>query len=324
MRAVRVHDFDLSSRMQVDEVPKPDPKVGELLIKSQAVGINPVDIAIRAANHPYAKLVSPPYIPGAEASGEIVSVGNGVSGFTIGERVYGRAIDGAYSEFVRLDAKASAILPSSCSFEQGASMTVAFYTAWNALVIKAQVRPGEIILIQGGAGGVGSAAIQLAKRLGCVVITTVSSEEKSDFCKSIGADYTINYKKEDFVEKSLELTNGKGVNTIIELCACDNFDRDIDAVCVDGQIIVIGTGTGKGPETQFRVPAVMTKDVHIHGLAVINLFPKMPELIRRFSVLLGEGSLNMNIDKIFKFDKANEAHEYILEGKFLGKVILVP
>ena len=156
------------------------------------------------------------------------------------------------------------------------------------------------------------------------MITTVSSEEKSDFCKSIGADYTINYKEEDFVEKSLELTNGKGVNTIIELCACDNFDRDIDAVCVDGQIIVIGTGTGKGPETQFRVPAVMTKDVHIHGLAVINLFPKMPELIRRFSVLLGEGSLNMNIDKIFKFDEANEAHEYILEGKFLGKVILVP
>ena len=156
------------------------------------------------------------------------------------------------------------------------------------------------------------------------MITTVSSEEKSDFCKSIGADYTINYKEEDFVEKSLELTNGKGVNTIIELCACDNFDRDIDAVCVDGQIIVIGTGTGKGPETQFRVPAVMTKDVHIHGLAVINLFPKMPELIRRFSVLLGEGSLNMNIDKIFKFDEANEAHEYILEGKFLCKVILVP
>ena len=105
MRAVRVHDFDLSSRMLVDEVPKPDPKDGELLIKSQAVGINPVDIAIRAATHPYAKLVSPPYIPGAEASGEIISIGNGVSGFTIGERVYGRAIDGAYSEFVRLDAK---------------------------------------------------------------------------------------------------------------------------------------------------------------------------------------------------------------------------
>lgn len=324
MRAVRVHDFDLNSPMLIDEVSTPEPKEGEILIKSKAVGLNPVDIAIRAANHPYAKLVQPPYIPGAEASGEIVELGDGVSDFSVGERVYGRAIDGAYSEFVRLDARASAVLPSSCSFEQGASMTVAFYTAWNALVIKAQVRPGEIVLIQGGAGGVGSASIQLAKRLGCVVITTVSSEEKSEFCKSIGADYTINYKEEDFVSKSLEITNGKGVNTIVELCACDNFDKDIDAVCVDGQIIVVGTGTGKGPETEFRVPAVMTKDVHIHGLAVINLFPKMPELIRRFSVLLGEGSLNMNIDKIFSFDEANESHEYILKGKFLGKVILVP
>ena len=324
MKAVRVHQFNMDVPMRVDEVEDAKPEPGEVLIKAGAVGVNPVDLAIRAAKHPYAKLVTPPYIPGAEAAGEIIALGDGVEGWRIGQRVYGRAMGGGYSENVRLVAGAMAELPEAYSYEEGACITVAFYTAWNALVIKAQAGPGETVLVQGGAGGVGMAAVQLAKRLGCRVFATVSSDAKAKFCKEMGADETINYREEDFAERCMELTGGRGVDVVVELCACDNFDKDLDAIRVDGKIIVIGTGTGKGPGAEFRVPAVMTKDAVVLGLAVVNLFPKMPELVRRFTPLLREGAFRVNVDKASSFEDANEAHDYVLEGQFLGKVVLVP
>ena len=324
MKAVRVHEFNMDVPMRVDEVEDARPAPGEVLIKAGAVGVNPVDLAIRAAKHPYAKLVTPPYIPGAEAAGEIIALGDGVEGWRIGQRVYGRAMGGSYAENVRLVADATAELPDAYSYEEGACITVAFYTAWNALVIKAQAGPGETVLVQGGAGGVGMAAIQLAKRLGCRVFTTVSSDAKAKFCKDMGADETINYREEDFAERCMELTGGRGIDVVVELCACDNFDKDLDAIRVDGKIIVIGTGTGEGPGAEFRVPAVMTKDAVVLGLAVVNLFPKMPELVRRFTPLLREGAFRVNVDKASSFEDANEAHDYVLEGQFLGKVVLVP
>ena len=324
MKAVRVHEFNLDVPMRVDEVEDAEPQAGEVLIKAGAVGVNPVDLAIRAGSHPYAKLVSPPYVPGAEAAGEIIALGEGVENWRIGQRVYGRAIGGSYAERVRLAAGAAAELPEAYSYEEGACITVAFYTAWNALVIKAQAGPGETVLVQGGAGGVGMAAIQLAKRLGCRVFATVSSGEKAEFCRSLGADATINYREEDFAERCLELTGGRGVDVVVELCACDNFDKDLDAIRVDGRIVVIGTGTGKGPEAEFRVPAVMTKDAVVLGLAVVNLFPKMPELIRRFIPLLQEGALRVHVDETARFEEANQAHDRVLEGRFVGKIALTP
>ena len=324
MKAVRVHQFNMDVPMRVDEVEDAKPEPGEVLIKAGAVGVNPVDLAIRAAKHPYAKLVTPPYVPGAEAAGEIIALGEGVEGWWIGQRVYGRAMGGSYAENVRLVADATAELPEAYSYEEGACITVAFYTAWNALVIKAGAGPGETVLVQGGAGGVGMAAIQLAKRLGCRVFATVSSDAKANFCREMGADATINYREEDFAERCMELTGGRGVDVVVELCACDNFDKDLDAIRVDGKIIVIGTGTGKGPGAEFRVPAVMTKDAVVLGLAVVNLFPKMPELVRRFTPLLREGAFRVNVDKASRFEEANEAHDYVLEGQFLGKVVLVP
>jgi NADPH:quinone reductase-like Zn-dependent oxidoreductase len=271
--------------MQVDEVEDPKPEPGELLVKTGAAGVNPVDVAIRAAKHPYAKLVKPPYIPGAEAAGEIVGMGEGVEGFQIGQRVYGRVMGGGYAELVRLPANTAAELPEAYSFEEGAGLTVPFYTAWNALVIKAEASAGETVLVQGGAGGVGMASI-------------------ADRCQ--------------------ELTGGRGVDIIVELNSCDNFDKDLDAICVDGRVIVIGTGTGKGPMAEFRVPAVMTKDARVLGLAVVNLFPKMPEVVRRFTPILREGSLKVNVDRAVPMADSNVAHEVVLGGKFLGKVVLTP
>jgi len=324
MKAVRVHKFDLSVPMQEEEIEDAAAQPGELLIRAGAMGVNPVDIAIRANKHPYAKMVTPPYVPGAEAAGEVVAIGEGVEGFEMGQRVYGRAMGGGYAELVRLPADGAAELPEAYSYEEGAGITVPFYTAWNALVIKAEAGPGETVLVQGGAGGVGSAAIQIAKRMGCRVFATVSSGEKADYCRSLGADETINYREENFAERCMELTGGRGVDVIVELAACDNFDKDLDAICIDGRVIVIGTGTGKGPMTDFRVPSVMTKDARVLGLAVVNLIPKMGELIRRFTPVLREGTLKIHIDRALPMESANKAHDVVLSGKFIGKVVLTP
>lgn len=322
MRAVRVHQFNLDVPMRLEEVPDPAPAAGQVLIRTAAAAINPVDVAIRQGVHPYAKLVKPPYVPGAEAAGEVLALGPGVEGFRAGQRVFGRAVGGGYADRVLLDARGTAELPASYSWGEGASITVAYGTAWNALVIKAGAGPGETVLIQGGAGGVGMAAIQLAKRLGCRVLATVSTKEKADFCRRLGADETINYKQEDFAARCMELTGGRGVDVIVELAACDNFDKDLDAIRVEGRLIVVGTGTGKGPKAEFRVPGVMTKDVRVLGMAAINLAPKLPEVFRRFGALLREGALKIHVDRQVRLEEANEAHDLVLSGKFLGKVVI--
>jgi len=324
MKAVRVHRFDLSVPMQEEEIEDSVAQPGELLIRAGAMGVNPVDIAIRANKHPYAKMVTPPYIPGAEAAGEVVAIGKGVEGFQVGQRVFGRTIGGGYAELVRLPADSAAELPEAYGYKEGAGITVPFSTAWNALVIKAEASAGETVLVQGGAGGVGSAAIQLAKRMGCRVFATVSSEKKANFCRGIGADETINYREENFSDRCMELTGGRGVEVIVELIACDNFDKDLDAICIDGRIIVIGTGTGKGPMAEYRVPAVMTKDARVLGLAVVNLIPKLGDLIRRFTPVLREGTLKVHIDQALPMESANKAHDVVLSGEFLGKVVLTP
>ncbi|MEE9275406.1 MAG: NADPH:quinone reductase [bacterium] len=324
MKAVHVNAFDLDVPMTLDEVEDPRPGPGEVLVRLGAAGVNPVDIAVRAAKHPYAKFVTPPYVPGGEGAGEIVAVGEGVEAFRKGQHVFGRTIGGGYAELARMDAATAAELPDDCSDAQGACITIAYYTAWNALVIKAQAGPGETVLIQGGAGGVGSAAIQLAKSMGCRVFATVSSKEKADFCKSLGADETINYREEDFAGRCLELTGGRGVDVIVELVACDNFGKDLEAIRVDGRVIVVGTGTGKGPDAAFRVPDMMTKDARVMGLAVINLIPKLPQVVARFVPLLKEGSLKVHVDRTLPLAEANEAHKLVASGKFLGKIVLAP
>lgn len=346
MRAIRVHEFGLDVPMRVDEVEDPKPQPGEILVKARAAGLNPSDIALRSGKHPYAQMskkssaqdekkvtaeklqdafrVAPPYIPGGEAAGEVVGWADGVEGFRKGQRVFGRTLGGGYAEVVRMDAKSAIDLPESLSFSQGAGVVVPFYSAWNALVIKAQTGPGERVLVQGGAGGVGSAAIQLAKRMGCIVFTTVSGKEKADFCRSIGADEVINYREENFAEKCKEMTGGRGVDVIIETVATDNLDKDLDAICVNGRLIIIGTGTGRGPKAEIRVPIVMTKDIRVLGLSGVNFYHMAGEVTRRFLPLFKNQGLRVHVGGEFPFSQANEAHQVLLSGKFLGKLVLVP
>jgi len=324
MKAMRVHKFGLETPMRLDEIEDARAGEGEVLIETRAIGAHPVDVTIRGGMHPFHKFVAPPYIPGPEAAGEVVEVGAGVEGIRAGQRVCGRAMGGAYAGLVRLGAQWTMNLPDAYSWAEGAGIAVQFITAWNAVVINGRASAGEVVLVQGGAGGVGMAAIQLARQLGCRVLATVSSNEKADFCRSLGADETINYREEDFVARCLEATGGRGVDVIVEPSANDNFDKDLDAICVDGRIVIMGPGLGRGPEATFRVPSLMTKDARVFGVTGVNLARKMPEVVPRFMPFLREGTFKIHVDRSFSLAEANAAHELMQSAQFLGKLVIVP
>ena len=322
MKAVFVNKFGLENPMILEEIDTPEPKSGQLLIKLGASGVNPSDVATRSGKSHHSSHMKIPYIPGLEAAGEIVELGGQVREFDIGQRVFGRTLGGSYADFVCLDASVASVLPDSYSFEEGAGITLPLRTAWNALVLKAKVTPGETILVQGGAGGVGMSTIQLAREIGCRVIATVSSPDKALFCSQLGADETINYKEENLIEKCLELTKGKGVDVIVETAANENFHLDLKAIKVNGRIVVMGAGLGKNPRADFLVSDMMEKDAKVFGITGVNLAKKMPFIVSKFSNLLEKGTIKFHVDKVFSLDDANCAHDLMLSGNFLGKLVL--
>lgn len=308
--------------MRVDEVQDPIPGTGELLLRSKAAAVNPVDLITRIGNSRRAKLLKLPYIPGDNIAGEVITVGPDTRGFKVGQRVFGIAFH-SYADLVVAKADWVGELPEPYGYEEGGALPSPFFTAWNALVYAGKVQAGETVLVHGGAGGVGNAAIQLAKRMGCRVLTTVSSKRKADFCRSAGADEAIHYREEDFAARCLELTGGRGVDLIVEISAVENFKKDLEAICANGRVVIVGVGIGKEPtEANFRVQSLMEKNATVHGIVFAHLFPRLPELIRRFLPLLQEGKFRMHVDRVFPPEEANEAHALLQSGRVLGKVML--
>ncbi len=329
MKAVRVQKIGLEHPMRVEEVPDPVPEAGELRVRVEAAGVNPHEIAVRDGNHPIARAKDYPYICGMDLAGTVEAVGPGVpaegpGGFAPGDRVWGRSSKGAYAERAVLAAATSGRLPDRYSFNEGACLPVPLFTAWCALVLMAEARAGETVLVQGGAGGVGQVAIQLAKRMGCRVFATVSTEEKAGFCLTLGADEIINYKEEEVVPRVLELTAGRGAEVVVENAARDNLDADIALLAQEGRIVLIGPGTGKEPSTSLNVQSAMGKNARILGLATASLGARVPEAIRRLSPLLEVGGLRLHVGLALPLEEAEEAHRVLLSGKFLGKIVLVP
>lgn len=323
MKAVRVMRFGLEHPMELEQVAEPVPGPGEMLVRIAAAGVNPLEVAIRSGNHPRAGAMTLPYTCGTDVAGEVEAVGEGVEAFAPGDRVWGRASTGAYAEKGLLPAGSTGRLPDSMTFAEGAALPIPLLTAWNALVVKGEAAPGDCVLVQGGAGGVGYLAIQLARAIGCRVFTTVSSREKADFCLAAGAEAAINYREEDVPERVMELTGGRGVEVVVENIGCDNLPSDLKLNAVNGRIVIVGTGTGKGPEVTIPLPAAMGRDARILALSSGNLNPLVPGILRRLAPLLEGGAIRPHIGQELPVEQANESHEVLLSGKFLGKINLV-
>jgi NADPH2:quinone reductase len=321
MKAMRAHQFGGPEQLRLEEAPDPQVQAGQVQIRVRAAGINPADLVRlsgRLGNLPL------PYIPGTDVSGEVEAVGTGVTHVKAGDRIFGRALTGGYAEKTCLAASEAFLLPANLSFAEGAAIPIPFYTAYRALHHKAGLKAGETVLVSAGGGGVGVAAIQLAKLAGARVITTVGSADKAARTKELGADVTINYREQDFAAEVQKLTDGKGVEVIIENVASDNLAKDLTIAAKNSRIIVIGTGTAKGPDGQFAVMYALMKDVNILGMSLINAGPFIAEMANALTPLFSSAKLKAVVSKTYPLSEAPQALADLVAGRVFGKLALNP
>src|ERR1700704_5549819 len=239
MKAIVVHQFGGPEVLQLEEVPTPKPAAGQVLVRIHAAGVNPYDTYMRAGT--YAIKPPLPYTPGSDAAGAIEAVGDGVKKVRKGDRVYtAKTLTGAYGEYaLALDGQVHP-LPEKISFSQGAGVWVPYATAYHALHHSTAARASETVLVHGASGGVGSAAVQMARAMGLTVFGTAGTQKGVDLVRSEGAHQVFDHSKAGYQEEILKATGGKGVNVILEMLANVNLAADLKLLATNGRVIIIG------------------------------------------------------------------------------------
>jgi NADPH:quinone reductase-like Zn-dependent oxidoreductase len=319
MKAMRAHQFGGPEQLRLEDTADPQAQPGQVVIRVKAAGINPADLVMLAG---VLRALPLPYTPGADVCGEVESCGAGVTHVKKGDCVFGRALIGSYAEKTCLAAAEAIPLPANLSFEEGAAIPIAFYTAYHALHHKAALKSGETVLITAGGGGVGVAATQLAKLVGARVFTTVGSQEKAERTLTLGADVAINYRQQDFAAEVHKLTDGKGVDVIIENVAADNLAKDFIAAAPAGRIVLIGTGTGKAGDATFETLGALLKDVTMYGMSLINAGSAIPEMAATLARLFAERKIKAVVSKTYPLSDAQLALSDLLAGRVFGKLVL--
>lgn len=320
MKAIMVSQAgDASVLKFVEDVLVPKPLKGEILVKIHAAGINYVDIYYRRGYYKQEL----PFIPGQEASGVVEWLGEGVSGFSQGDRVCYTGIPGSYSEYTVVNADRLIKLDPEISFLRGAAIPLQGMTAHYLTHDYLTIKPGNKVLVHAAAGGVGLLVVQMAKHMGAEVIGTVSTKEKADIARESGVDHTILYTKNDFAEETMKLTSGKGADLIIDGVGKSTFEGDLRAVAVNGHIVIFGASSG--PADSIMPNALMPRSIHLSGGMLWNATSTHTELMRRSSEVLAgikEGWLKLRIGQVFPLEKASEAHRMLEERMSTGKLVL--
>jgi NADPH:quinone reductase len=319
MKAIRVTQFGGPEVLKLEEIETPKPGPGQVLVAIKAAGVNPVETYLRTGKYP--NLPALPYTPGADGAGMVESVGAGVNAFKPGDRVYVIGAPGTYAEKVLVSAANVFPLPTDITFSQGAALGVPYGTAHWALFHRGKAQDGETVLIHGASGGVGTAAIQLAKRAGLMVIGTAGSEKGEALVKSEGADVALDHHDPFFAEKLNKATGGKGVDLIIEMAAHTNLGKDLGFLAKYGRVVVVGS---RGP-VEINPRDGMGRDADIRFLTIANATP--PDLVQIHADLakgLQNGSLRPIIAMEIPLKDAPHAHEAILNPGAHGKIVLIP
>ena len=319
MRAIVVRQFGGPDVMKIEEVPPPSAGPGQILIRVRAIGVNPVDTYIRSGT--YARKPNLPYTPHADIAGIVDSVGSGVSRVQPGDRVYAYMVDGGGAELVRADEWQVQRLPDRASFQQGAAIGVPYGTAWRALLLKARARPGETVLVHGASGGVGTAAVQIARAHGMRVIGTAGTDDGVRLVREQGAHEVLNHRAADYLTKLPGMTGGRGADVILEMLANVNLDRDLDVLAPHGRVVVIGN---RG-RVEIDPRKMMGKDGSILGMTLFNTTrEEFHEIHAGLVAGLENGTLTPVIGKEFPLDQAVQAHVAVMEPGAFGKIVLIP
>lgn len=318
MRAIRVREFGDADSLRIEDVDVPTPGPGQVLVRVEAAGVNPVDTYIRSGTHSIRPAL--PYTPGKDAAGIVEQVGEGVS-IPIGTRVYtADSLTGTYAEFCLCDESQVHRLSDKITFEQGAGIFVPYATAYRALFQKASAKSGETVLIHGASGAVGIAAVQFAKRAGLKVIGTAGSEKGVELVKNVGADFAFDHTSEKYFSEILAATDGVGVDIILEMLANENLEKDFDVLAKYGRIVVIGN---RG-SLQFTPRLAMSKDASIHGMVLFNASKgEMEQIHAAIAEGMECGVISPVVESVFKLENAADAHRAVIGRKALGKIVLV-
>ena len=319
MKAIVVREFGGPQVMKLETAPDPAAGPGQVVIRVKAAGVNPVDTYVRSGIYPRKPPL--PYSPGMDAAGVVESVGTGVTRVKPGDRVYAFLISGAYAELAVCDETQVRPLPEKASFEQGAALGIPYATAWLALFSRAGARPGETVLVHGASGGVGIAAVQIARAHGLHVIGTAGTDEGLQAIRSEGAHVALNHHTPGYLDALAGPEGGQAPHVIVEMLANVNLDRDLDVISPRGRIVIIGN-RGRG---EIDARKAMGKDATIRGLMVFNASrEELHEAFAGISAGLETGVLRPRIGRRIPLADAAQAHEAVMSPGALGKIVLIP
>jgi NADPH2:quinone reductase len=301
----------------------PQPKPGEVLIKVAAAGINRPDVLQRAGAYPAPPGASD--LPGLEVAGIVAALGEGVTSPAIGAQVCALAPGGGYAEFCTADARHCLPLPQGYDMIRAAALPETFFTVWHNVVERGQLKTGERFLVHGGAGGIGTTAIQLAKALGATVFSTANGEAKCQACRDLGADIAIDYSTADFVEVIKAETKGKGIDVILDMVGGDYLARNIKCLAADGRMVSIAFLRGSAAE--LNLMPVMLKRLTLTGS---TLRPQSNDAKARMArglaetvwPLLDKGTIAPLIHAVFPLAEAAKAHALMESNAHVGKIVL--
>ena len=315
MKIIRFHETGGPGVLVLEENDDPKPKAGQALVRVWAAGVNPTDILARKGQTPnyYSQIGT----IGRDASGVVEALGDGVTSVKLGDEVIIRTNLAGYAELAVATEEFLFPAPPNLSHIDAASVGVAFTTAWDAVVNKAQVQPGQTVLVPGAAGGAGIAGVQMAKLYGATVIGAASTPEKLAWVKEQGADHVVNYTEDDWPAQVKEMTNGDGVDAIIDGVSGSFFPRYFECIRDGAAIAIYGSAAGR--DTTFHIPRLYGTYARILGSR--GNFTSHEDFLKVLD-LLNDGKLRATVDRTWPLGEATEAHRYMEARKVKGKIVL--
>ncbi len=323
MKAMVCEAFGGPEVLALRDVPDPPPPgPGEIQVRIEARGVQYVDVLMLAGKYQFRP--EPPFIPGSEAAGVVVSVGAGVTQFRVGDQVMSRHSLGACAERGNAKVELCDHVPAGMSLEAAGVFRGAYATAYHALLQRGRMQPGEWVLVHGAAGGIGIAAIQVAKLFGAKVIATASTEDKRSACREEGADHAIDYQG-GFIDRVKELTGGRGVDIVYDPIGAQVADESLRCLAWCGRLLILGF-LGGGP-TNIRSNYLLIKGIEAIGVRIGGLNEANPELaianMKALTELAAQGKLKPRISHRFPLAQAAEAMQAVIDRKVIGKAVLI-
>ncbi len=324
MKAIIISQPGETSQLHLGAYETPVPKPDELLVRVAATAVNRADLLQRQGNYPPPAGASP--ILGLEMSGEVVEIGADVTRYAVGDLVFGLLPGGGYAEYAVIHEQMALPVPDVLTLPEAAAVPEVFLTAYQALHWLGKLQMGERVLIHAGASGVGTAAIQLARAMGAGDVIVTASAAKHQRCRDLGANYTIDYQAYDFKEEVMQITNGEGVDLVLDFVAAPYFERNIGVLRTDGRMVLLALLGGSHVE-HFNLGNLLKKRLQISASTLrsrsLDYQINLTQAFADFALpLLADGSLRPVVDRIYDWKEVQQAHQRMEANQNSGKLVL--